>query len=242
VEGPASRNRWKKTQRREQEMRKCFAAIVLGLAAVVLFALPASAAGPFGLSVSGAGIPFVSGDAGEGEGAPKYKDAFDAGWGARLEGYYDFTPSLRGQIGFTYQSWGGSDFEGFLHFDDLTMWAIFVGGKYRFLPGSQFRPYLVGDVGYANIDSVDVSTLQAIVDGAGNVLVPAGTTIPYWDSTGTYFADLGLGFEFMVTPNLGIYLDARAQIFGPPDELLTPLAKADPGISVPISLGLNFNF
>ena len=223
-------------------MKKCFAAIVFALAAVVLIALPASAAGPWGLSVSGAGIPFVSGDAGEGPNAPKYDDAFDTGWGARVELYYDFTPSLRGQFGGTYQSWGGKDFENFIAFDDLTMWAIYVGGKYRFLPGSTFRPYLVGDVGYANIDAVDVSTLQAITDGAGNVLVPAGTAIPYWDDTGTYFADLGVGVEFMVTPNLGIYLDVRAQIVGPPDELLTPTAEADPGISVPISLGLNFNF
>src|SRR5512145_1839359 len=96
-------------------MKKCFAAIVFALAAVVLIALPASAAGPWGLSVSGAGIPFVSGDAAEDPGIgeiPEYQDAFDTGWGARAELYYDFTPSLRGQFGATYQSWGGSEFEG----------------------------------------------------------------------------------------------------------------------------------
>lgn len=220
-------------------MRKSLAAIVFGLAAVALIALPGSAAGPYGLSVSGAGIPFVSGDAGEGVGAPKYKDAFDTGWGARLEGYYDFTSSLRGQLGFTYQSWGGSDFQG-VQFDDLKMWAIYAGGKYRFLPGTPFRPYLVADVGYANLDSVDV-TLQAPLV-VGNIVFPAGTAVSYWDKTGTYFADLGLGFEYMLTPNLGIYLDARAQIFGPADKGIIPTAEADPGISVPISLGLNYNF
>lgn len=223
-------------------MRRCFAAILFGLIAVVLIALPASAAGPFGLSVSGAGIPFVAGDAGEDPGigeVPEYQDAFDTGWGGRLEGYYDFTPSLRGQIGFTYQSWGGSDFEGFA-FDDLKMWAIYIGGKYRFMPGSAFRPYLVGDVGYANVDAVDVALQEPLV--VGNIVFPAGTSISYWEKTGTYFADLGLGFEYMLTPNLGIYLDARAQIFGPADEGVIPTAGPDPGISVPISLGLNYNF
>lgn len=226
-------------------MRKSFAAIVLGLAAVVLIALPASAAGPFGLSVSGAGIPLVSGDVGDAEGVPAYKDAFDTGWGGRVELYYDFTPSLRGQFGGTYQVWSGQDVNVLglpVQFDDLKMWAIFVGGKYRFLPGSAFRPYLVGDVGIAMRDSVDIALSQDLI--VGGQVFPAGTAVPYWDKTTTYFADLGLGFEFMVTPNLGIYLDARAQIFGEPDEALiaTPSVAGDPPISVPISLGLNYNF
>jgi outer membrane protein W len=226
-------------------MRKSFAAVVFGLAAVVLIALPASAAGPIGLSVSGAGIPFVSGDVAEAEGAPGYKDAFDTGWGARLELYYDFTPSLRGQFGGTYQAWAGKEVNIFglpVQFDDLKMWAIYVGGKYRFMPGSAFRPYIVADVGYASLDTVDIALTQDLV--VGGQVFPAGTRVAFWDKTGTYFADAGLGFEFKVTPNLGIYLDARVQVFGEPEEALIadPPVSGDPGISVPISLGLNFNF
>jgi opacity protein-like surface antigen len=212
-------------------MRKSLAAIVFGVAAVVLIVLPASAAGPYGLSFSGAGVPFVSGDAGEGGGAPEYKDAFDAGWGARLEVYYDFTPSFRGQFGGTYQSWGGAEVAtvgGPVQFDDLKMWALYIGGKYRFLPGSRFRPYLVADVGYANLDSVDISV------GAGS--------LKYWDSTGTYLVDAGVGAEFFVIPNLSIYLDVRGQMFGSPEAGVVPTAEGDPGISVPISVGLNFTF
>lgn len=208
-------------------MRKSLASFVFGLAAIALIALPASAAGPYGLSVSGAWIPFVSGDAGDGVGAPKYQDAFEAGLGGRIEAYYDFTPSLRGQFGFTYQVWGGDTFEG-VEFDDLKMWAVYLGGKYRFLPGSAFRPYLVADVGYANLDEVSVS-------------IP-GVTVPYWDKTGTYLVDAGVGAEFMVTPNLGIFVDVRGQMVGKPDALLIPTAEADAGISLPVSVGLNFNF
>jgi opacity protein-like surface antigen len=185
------------------------------------------------LSVSGAWIPFVSGDAANDPGigeVPKYKDAFEPGLGGRIELYYDFTPTLRGQFGGTYQVWGGDTFQN-VEFDDLKMWALYVGGKYRFLPGSAFRPYLVADIGYAQLDSVDVRTLTP----------PIGT-VHYWDKTGTYFADAGVGAEFMVTPNLGIFVDVRGQIFGKPDALLTPTAEADPGISVPISVGLNYNF
>jgi outer membrane protein W len=226
-------------------MRKSFAAIVFGFAALALIALPASAAGPYGLSFSGAGIPFVSGDVADAEGSPAYKDAFDTGWGGRVELYYDFTPSLRGQFGGTYQVFSGQDVDLLglpVQFEDLEVWAIYLGGKYRFLPGSKFRPYLVGDVGYAQRQAVDIALSQDLV--VGGQVFPAGSTVAFWDDTGTYFADLGLGFEFMVTPNLGIYLDARAQIFGTPDEALiaTPSVEGDPPISVPISLGLNFNF
>lgn len=209
-------------------MKRSLAALLFGLAAVALIALPASAAGPYGLSFSGAGIPFVSGDAGTGIGAPEYGDAFGTGWGFRIEPYFDFTPTLRGQIGVTYQSWSGENFQG-VEFDDLKLWAIYVGGKYRFLPGSAFRPYLVADIGYANLDSVDVS-----ITGLGS--------LPYWDSTGTYLVDFGAGAEWMVSPNLGIFIDVRGQVFGKPDAMLTPIAEADPGWSLPISLGLNYNF
>jgi opacity protein-like surface antigen len=209
-------------------MRNFLTAIVFGLAAVVLIALPASAAGPYGLSFSGAGIPFVSGDAGVGAGAPEYADAFDTGWGARIEPFYDFSPSFRGQIGITYQNWGGATISPGVKFDDLKMWAIYIGGKYRFLPGSKFRPYLVADVGYANLDSVDVSVGTA--------------TVPFWDRTGTYLVDAGVGVEYMVAPNLGIFIDVRGQMFGAPDEGLNPTAEADPGVSVPISVGVNYNF
>lgn len=213
-------------------MRRFLTAIVFGLAAVVLIALPASAAGPYGLSISGAGIPFVSGDAGTGVGAPEYADAFGTGWGARIEVYYDFTPSLRGQFGGTYQRWGGEELSDIgAQFDDLKLWALYIGGKYRFLPGSKFRPYLVADVGYASLDSVDVSTLTP----------PIGT-VSYWDKTGTYLVDAGLGAEYMVTPNVGIFIDVRGQMFGGPDKGVVPTADADAGISVPISAGVNINF
>jgi outer membrane protein W len=213
-------------------MRNFLTAVAFGLASVILIAFPASAAGPVGLSVSGAWIPFVSGDAGDGVGAPEYKDAFDDGWGGRLEVYYDFTPSFRGQFGGTYQRWGGAELSSIgVQYDDLKMWALYIGGKYRFLPGSKFRPYLVADVGYASLDSVDIST----------VTPPIGT-LSYWEKTGTYLVDAGVGVEYMVSPNLGIFLDVRGQMFGEPDKGVVPTAGADAGISVPISVGVNFNF
>lgn len=199
----------------------------VSLAALILAVTPAFAAGPVGISISGAIIPFDGGDAGSGFGAPEYDDAFDDGRGVRLEPYYDFNRQLRGVLGFTRQTWSGQSYSG-VEFEDLELWSIYAGVKFRFLPGGAVRPYVLGDMGFAKLDSVDISV--------------GGVRGAYWDSTSTYYLDFGGGAEFVITPNLSMFIDIRAQIFGEPDSALEPYSDADDGVSVPVSIGLNLTF
>lgn len=208
-------------------MRKGLAVLMVGLWAAAGPALPASAAGNTGVSLSAAILPFGSGAAGTGIGAPDYTDAFDTGFGLRVEPYMDITPRFRGLIGFTYQTWGGKTFGGF-EFDDLKMWALYAGGRVRFYPGQAIRPYALMDLGIARLDSVSITSF--------------GVTEPYWDSTVTAFVDLGLGLEFVASPNLSFYIDARLQAFGEPDSAMPPDSDAEGGGVIPISLGLNYTF
>jgi len=201
--------------------------VLASFAALILTAAPVVAAEPVGISICGAAVPFIGAHAGRGIGAPEYEDAFGTGGGVRLEPYYDFNQQLRGVLGFTIQRWPGDTFSG-VEFDDLKLWSLYAGVKYRFLPGSAVRPYVLADVGYAKLDSVDITI--------GNT---SGT---YWKSTDTFLLDFGGGAEFVVTPNFSLFIDIRMQIFGEPDSALEPASDADGGVSVPVSIGLNLTF
>ena len=188
---------------------------------------PAAAAGQAGISISGAVIPFMDGYAGSGYGAPEYDDAFDNGWGIRVEPFFDLNEQIRGVVGFSRQSWSGRTYLGST-FDDLNLWSFYAGIKVRFLPGSVVRPYVLADLGFASLDSVDLH------DG--------GVSERYWDSTVTYFFDAGGGVEFTLTPNFSMYIDVRVQEFGAPDRAGYWYADAEDGISMPVSFGLNFKW
>lgn len=192
-----------------------------------LFATSASAAGGTGgISLSAGFTPIGEGDAGSwpfGQ-TPTYEDAYDTGWTGRIEPYYDFTSMVRGQMGVAYNKWEGKTYLGD-RFEDLKIVTYYVGVKIRFLPNSNVRPYAVADIGFANIDAVDVS-------GLGR----------YWDSTTTAFLDIGGGVEFIIAPKVSFFLDIRAQGTGEPDSA-HPLADDSEGIgSVPITAGVNFTF
>lgn len=189
------------------------------------FATSASAAGGTGgISLSAGITPIGEGDAGNGLYAPTYDDAYDTGWTGRIEPYYDFTSMVRGQMGVAYNKWGGKTYLG-VRFEDLKVMTYYVGVKIRFLPNFNVRPYVVADIGFANIDAVEVS-------GVGR----------YWDSTTTAFLDFGGGVEFIIAPKVSFFLDIRAQGTGAPDSA-NPAANDSDGIgSVPITAGVNFTF
>lgn len=196
-------------------------------ALLILTTSPVFAAGPVGLSFSGSVIPFLDGDAGSGIGAPQYDDAFNTGWGARVEPYFDFNNQLRGVLGFAIQRWSGQTYSGF-DFDDLKLWSVYAGVKYRFLPNSSVRPYVMADLGYAHLDSVDLSL--------------GGASAAYWGDTETFLLDFGGGAEFVVSPNFSVFVDIRAQIIGEPDSTLGPSSDATDSLSVPVSVGFNLTF
>jgi opacity protein-like surface antigen len=207
------------------KMVKC--AALVSFAFLILTASPVFAAGSVGLSLSGSVVPFIDGDAGSGIGAPQYDDAFNTGWGARVEPYFDFNNQLRGVLGFTLQRWDGQTYSG-LDFDDLNLWSVYAGIKYRFRPNSAVRPFVLADLGYAQLDAVNLSL--------------GSTSRTYWDDTSTFLLDFGGGVEFVVSPNFSVFVDIRAQIFGEPDSVLRPSSDASSALSIPVSLGLIFTF
>jgi hypothetical protein len=160
-----------------------------------LFATSASAVGGTGgISLSASLVPIGAGEAGDDSGwvgdTPEQDEAFATGWGVRIEPFYDFNSMIRGQAGVAYNRWGGKNF-GNVKFEDLKIATYYVGVKIRFLPNSKIRPYVVTDIGAANIDGVRVS-------GAG---VPVGAE-QYWNRTTTAFLDIGGGVEFQVSPKV----------------------------------------
>jgi opacity protein-like surface antigen len=170
-----------------------------------LFATSASGeSGTGGISLSAGLTPIGGGDAGGVSGAPTYDEAYDKGWTARIEPYYDFHPLVRGQVGVAYNQWGGKTFSG-VRFEDLKVRTYYVGVKIRFLPNSKIRPYVVSNIGAAQISGVNVSLPN----------VP-GAQLQYWDSTTTAFFDIGGGVEFNIAPNVSFFLDTRVQATGKP--------------------------
>lgn len=214
--------------------RHLFAAPLFLVALILLAAAPepASAAGG-GISLSAAVVPIGAGDAGSGFGAPEYNDAFDTGWTARIEPYFDFTPMIRGQFGVAYNRWSGKTFNSLgtpIAFGDLKMTSYYVGIKVRFLPRSNVRPYVVADIGGAHLSSVDAG-------------VSGGPRQPYWGSTTTGFVDIGGGVEFQASPKVSFFIDIRAQGTGKPDSKSTTLNSDADGVgSLPISAGVNISF
>jgi opacity protein-like surface antigen len=197
-----------------------------------LLATSASAAGGTGgISLSAGFTPIGSGDAGKaapGAIAPDYNDAYDSGWTGRIEPYYDFNEMVRGQVGVGYNKWGGKTYQG-LQFEDLKVLTYYVGLKFRFLPNSSFRPYVVADIGEAKIDGVKISA-------------PGGFSAQYWNSTTTPFLDIGGGVEFIISQKVSFFLDIRVQRIAEPDSALPPASDSDAISNIPITAGVNFTF
>lgn len=196
-----------------------------------LFATSASAEmGTGGISLSAGFTPAGGGDAGSGPLAPAYNDAFDTGWTGRIEPYYDFNSMVRGQVGFAYNKWGGKTYIG-TQFDDLKVMTYYVGLKFRFLPNSRIRPYIVADIGEAHIDGVKLSFISF-----------PGSSVQFWDSTTTPFLDIGGGVEYIFAPKVSFFLDIRVQRIGAPDSALPPASDSDGISNIPITAGVNFTF
>jgi hypothetical protein len=192
----------------------------------------------FGVSLALAVVPFEP--AGGGDSGPetplsttKYKDTFDMGWGGRVEGFYDWTPTLRGQVGIVHNRWKGKHFTGGefpngADFGDFNLTALYIGLKYRFLPASRLRPYILGNIGVASLSSVDVTF--------------NGSTRSYWSQTYRDYLDIGTGVEYRLTDHIGVYLDVRLEVFGKPNSDLGYIADATGGHSLPVTIGLDFSF
>ncbi|MCD6534033.1 MAG: porin family protein [Deltaproteobacteria bacterium] len=185
---------------------------------------------PFSLSFSGQYIPIVSGDAGKGSGAPDYDDAFDDGLALAVEGAYQLNPKFALLGGISYENYSGDKHQG-ISFDDLDILTLYVGSKYYFLSRKKtgWNPYLRADIGVANFDSVDISYM--------------GVKADYWDSSWELMVDAGAGVEYKFD-RLGVFLEVKARYLDSPSSAsdMKEFSKADSSWSLPIMLGVSFNF
>ena len=183
---------------------------------------------PFSLSFSGQYIPIISGDAGNGGGAPDYDDAFDGGLALAVEGAYQLNPKIALLGGISYENYSGDKYQG-ISFDDLDIVTLYVGAKYYFLSRKTgWNPYLRADIGAAHFDSVDISYLGASAD--------------YWDSSWELMADAGAGVEYKFN-RLGVFFEVKARYLDSPSRASDcDYSKADSSWSIPIMLGVSYNF
>jgi opacity protein-like surface antigen len=162
-----------------------------------------------------------------------YQDTFETGYGLRLEGFYEWTPTLRAILGIVHNQWDGKffrggEFPGGAQFDDFSLTGVYIGLKLRFRQNSRLRPFLLGNFGIVRLSSIDVTV--------------SGSEIPYWDSTYRDYFDLGTGIEYRLTDKVALSLDARLELFGKPDSANPPISDATGASAYSITFGIDYKF
>jgi hypothetical protein len=181
----------------------------------------------FSFSLWGQVAPFLSGNAGSGDGAPHYDDAFNTGLGAGAELSWRFSNRLSGLAGIGYENWNGKSVEG-ISFDNLKVVPVYLGGKFYFMSDrAGWNPYLRMDVGAAHLSSVDVSYLN--LNGK------------YWDSSWVFLFDAGAGVEYR-WGKWGASLEVRPRYLGKPDSQMGTPSNAGSSWSIPVVMGINYHF
>jgi len=209
-------------------MRTPYRVCLVAVLSVVIAAVPAIASDKnVSLRLGLAGAPFIGGDAGNGEGAPSYDDAFKTGYGGTLEMafHYNNRFSLLGGLGFERNE--GREYEG-ITFSNRRVTPLYVGVQYHFRPRTvRWIPYARLDVGAAYLGPVDVSS--------------GGLTSRYWDSSWVGMFAVGGGLEYRMDW-LSVFLDIKVRYLGDPDSSMGPLSEADPSWTLPVTLGISLNF
>ncbi|THB79867.1 MAG: hypothetical protein D3926_09860 [Desulfobacteraceae bacterium] len=211
-------------------MRRHFFIPTVFLVILILMIPPALAEEcRYSLSVAGQFSSLISGDAGRGDQAPGYDDAFDTGMGAAVEMTYHLNDRVGLVAGVGYESYSGETYQG-IEFHDLDIIPVYVGAKYYF--GSRqdtWNPYLRGDIGIARFNSVDISYLANRAE--------------YWEESWVLMMDAGAGIEYNLE-SLAIFAEIKTRYFGEPSSspYLGDLAKPDSSWSIPITIGVTFSF
>lgn len=184
---------------------------------------------PFSISLAGQYIPFISGDAGSGSGAPEYDDAFDDGLGIAIEAAYRLNPKFSLLGGISYERYSGEKHQE-ISFDDLDVMTLYVGGKYYFVSNKcGWNPYLRADIGASKFSSVDISYM-----GSGS---------DYWDSSWELMCDAGAGVEYRFN-NIGVFFEVKARYTDEPStaSALKEYSDADSSWTLPVVFGVEYHF
>lgn len=201
--------------------------LVLFISVVCLLGTASAEEGQWSVSLAPSVVPFLSGKAGSGDGAPKYRDAFDTGYGITLEVERSLSPrvGIHGGIGFERHS--GKNHLG-VSFGDLEIVPVYVGGKYRFPVSPTVGLYLNTNVGTAHLSSVDIS-----LDGLGG---------RYWNASWVFLFDAGAGLEYHTSGPWSFSLQTDFRYLGKPDSALGAASAAGSSWTLPVRLTVRYSF
>lgn len=172
-------------------------------------------------------IPMISGDAGEGESAPRYSDAFDTGYGFTLEVERNLTAHAALQAGVGFESHSGKVYEGFA-FGDLDIMPVYAGGKYQFGGSTGWQPFLGAHLGGARMSAVDVTF--------------GSLSTRYWDSSWVLLLDAGVGIEYQGGGPWSVSVHAAYRSLGKPGAAFGDPSEAQSVKMIPVELRVNYSF
>jgi len=202
--------------------------VLIGMAFLFMTPMHASAVdNDFSIRLWGNISPFLTGDAGEGRGAPKYNDLFKTGGGAGGEFSWRILDHISLLVGGGYERFGGDTYEG-ISFDDLDVIPVYTGAKIHAMPDHpHWDPYLRLDLGAAHLSSVDLSYQSY--------------QTKYWNASWVFLFAFGAGVEYRWNA-WGLSLDVKFRYLGEPDAALGGLSESEGSWTVPVALGINYHF
>jgi hypothetical protein len=177
--------------------------------------------------------PYHAGKAGQGSNPPGYGEAFRSELGGGFEIGFSVFPNHQAIIGIEDKKWGGKDFEG-VRFSNRKSTVVYASWKMNIFSNrdSSKKPYLRVDIGAASLSEVDI-TYYTISNN-------------YWDSSWVPMIRAGVGIELTVIDwsvySHGVFLEAKFQYMGRSPSLMSPHSDAGGCWSIPVFLGLSFNF
>lgn len=177
--------------------------------------------------------PSLAGKAGQGSNPPGYGEAFQCEFGGGFEIGFSVLPSHQVIIGIEAKRWDGKDFEG-VRFSGRKFTAVYASWKMNILSDrdSSKKPYLRVDVGAASLSKVDI-TYYDIKNS-------------YWDESWVPMIRVGAGIELILIDwnvySNGAFLEIKFQYLGRSPSLMSPHSDAGACWSIPVHLGLSFNF
>ncbi len=208
-------------------MKRNIRFLTAALFCVLLFVQPAIAEdAPFAINVYGQYVPFLSGSAGSGSGAPDWSDAFDGGMGVGVEASYKVCPRFTFLGGVGYETYSGQKYKG-ITFEDLDIIPVYLGGKIHLMENSNLDPYLRVDAGLAHVSDARVKY--------------SGVKSKYWNESFEFFGDFGGGVEYRMG-SVGFYAEVKVRYMGAPPAEMGYSSEADKPWSVPVVLGVSWHF
>ena len=171
-------------------------------------------------------VPVVSGDAGAGDLAPGYDDAFDPGVGFDLRVERRLAPRVT-VVGVTgYQSHSGNHYEGF-SFGDLEVIPVYFAGRYALVERAAWKVRVGADLGTARLSDVDVAFDT--------------DRVRYWDASWVVLWGVGGEVVYGRGP-LTVSVDFGYRELGSPDTAFGPPSEAESSSALPLRFSLRYTF